>query len=74
MDYLVPSYLRGLLYGVMVESFSSEHNARMAAMDAATTSAKDMIRDLSLLYNRARQAAITQEITEVVSGANGLKK
>ena len=41
------------------------------AMDAATTSAKDMIRDLSLLYNRARQAAITQEITEVVSGANG---
>ena len=43
----------------------------MMAMDAATTSAKDMIRDLSLLYNRARQAAITQEITEVVSGANG---
>lgn len=74
MDYLVPSYIRGLLYGVMVESFSSEHNARMAAMDAATTSAKDMIRDLSLLYNRARQAAITQEITEVVSGTNGLKK
>lgn len=74
MDFLVPSYLRGLLYGVMVESFSSEQNARMTAMDAATTSARDMIRELSLLYNRARQAAITQEITEVVSGANGLKK
>ena len=71
MDFLVPSYLRGLLFGIMVESFSGEQNARMMAMDAATTSAKDMIRDLSLLYNRARQAAITQEITEVVSGANG---
>lgn len=70
MDYLVPSYIRGLLYGVMVESFSSEQNARMTAMDAATASAKEMIRDLSLIYNRARQAAITQEITEVVSGAN----
>lgn len=72
MDYLVPSYIRGLLYGVMVESFSSEQNARMTAMDAATASAKEMIRDLSLIYNRARQAAITQEITEVVSGANGI--
>ena len=73
MDFLVPSYLRGLLYGIMVESFSSEQNARMTAMDAATASAKDMIKDLSLLYNRARQAAITQEITEVVSGSNGMK-
>ncbi len=72
MDYLVPSYIRGLLYGVMVESFSSEQNARMTAMNAATASAKEMIRDLSLIYNRARQAAITQEITEVVSGANGI--
>lgn len=72
MDYLVPGYIRGLLYGVMVESFSSEQNARMTAMDAATASAKEMIRDLSLIYNRARQAAITQEITEVVSGANGI--
>lgn len=72
MNYLVPSYIRGLLYGVMVESFSSEQNARMTAMDAATASAKEMIRDLSLIYNRARQAAITQEITEVVSGANGI--
>ena len=71
MDFLVPSYLRGLLFGIMVESFSGEQNARMMAKAAATPSAKDMIRDLSLLYNRARQAAITQEITEVVSGANG---
>lgn len=74
MDQLVPSYLRGLLYGMLVEAFSSEQSARMSAMDAATNSAKDMIKELSLLYNRARQAAITQEITEVVSGAKGLQK
>lgn len=74
MDYLVPNYLKGLIFGILMESFCSEQSARMTAMEAATSSAKDMIRDLDLLYNRARQAAITQEITEIVSGAKSLKK
>lgn len=74
MDKLVPNYLKGLIYGILVESFSSEQNARMTAMEAATKSAKDMLKGLGLQYNRARQAAITQEITEVVSGAKSLKK
>lgn len=74
MSNLIPNYAKGLIYGAMVEAFCCEQQARMTAMDAATTSAKDMIKDLSLLYNRARQAAITQEITEVVSGANSLNE
>lgn len=69
MDYLIPQYAKGIIYGAMVEAFCCEQHSRMTAMDAATTSAKDMIRDLSLMYNRARQAAITQEITEVCGGA-----
>lgn len=73
MAYLIPNYAKGIIYGAMVEAFCCEQQARMTAMDAATNSAKDMIKDLSLLYNRARQAAITQEITEVVSGANSLE-
>ncbi|MCI1268993.1 MAG: ATP synthase F1 subunit gamma [Ruminococcus sp.] len=73
MDYLIPNYTQGIIYGAMVEAFSCEQQARMTAMDAATTSAGDMIKELSLMYNRARQAAITQEITEVVGGANALK-
>ena len=74
MSYLIPNYAKGIIYGAMVEAFCSEQHARMTAMDAATTSAKDMIRELSLLYNRARQAAITQEITEVCSGASSVEK
>jgi F-type H+-transporting ATPase subunit gamma len=74
MNYLVPNYLKGLIFGTLVESFSSEQNARMTAMEAATKSAKDMLKSLELQYNRARQSAITQEITEVVSGAKSLKK
>ena len=73
MNYLIPNYAKGLIYGAMVEAFCCEQQARMTAMDAATTSAKDMIKDLSLLYNRARQAAITQEISEVAGGANALQ-
>lgn len=73
MDHLVPNYIKGLLFGVLVEAFSSEQNARMIAMEAATTSAKDMLKELDLLYNRARQAAITQEINEIVSGASSLQ-
>lgn len=73
MAYLIPNFAKGIIYGAMVEAFCCEQQARMTAMDSATNSAKDMIKDLSLLYNRARQAAITQEITEVVSGANSLE-
>lgn len=74
MKQLVPNYLKGLIYGCMVESFSSEQNDRMIAMEAATKSAKEMLHDLDLMYNRARQGAITQEITEVAAGAKALKK
>lgn len=74
MDQLVPNYVKGLIFGILIEAYSCEQNARMTAMEAATRSAKDMLRELGLLYNRARQAAITQEITEVVSGSKSLKK
>ncbi len=70
----VPNYLTGLLYGAMVESYAAEQNARMQAMDSATGNAKEMLQDLSLLYNRVRQAAITQEITEVIGGAQARER
>lgn len=74
LSSIVPNYLRGMIYGCLVESYASEHNSRMMAMDAATSSAKDMLKDLSIKYNRVRQAAITQEITEVIGGAKAQKK
>jgi len=58
----------------MVEAFCCEQQTRMTAMDAATSSAKDMIKDLSMMYNRARQAAITQEISEIAGGASALEE
>lgn len=73
MDSIIPIYITGMIYGCLVEAYASEHNARMMAMKAATDSAQSIIKDLSTLYNRARQAAITQEITEVCSGANAQK-
>ena len=69
LKHIIPNYLKGLIYGALVESFACEQSARMTAMDNATQNAKEMIRELSLVYNRVRQAAITQEITEIVSGA-----
>lgn len=66
---IVPEYLAGLVYGALCESVASELGARRTAMDAASKNAGEMIDDLSLHYNRARQAAITQEITEIVAGA-----
>ena len=66
---IVPEYLGGVLYGALCESLASEQAARRAAMDSATQNADDMIADLSLKFNRARQAAITQEITEIVAGS-----
>ena len=66
---IVPEYLGGIVYGTLCESRCAEQAARRTAMDSATSNAEDMIADLSLKYNRARQAAITQEITEIVGGA-----
>ena len=69
-DALIPKYLAGMLYCAVIESFAAEQAARRLAMENATDNATEMITDLSLVYNRARQSAITQEITEIVSGAN----
>ena len=66
---IVPEYLGGVLYGALCESRAAEQAARRSAMDSATQNAEDMIADLSLKFNRARQAAITQEITEIVAGS-----
>lgn len=67
-DNLVPHYLKGVVYGTFVEAFASEQHARMYAMDGATNNANDTIAQLSISYNRARQAKITQELTEIVGG------
>lgn len=68
---IVPEYVAGLVYGAVCESYASELAARRTAMDSASKNAEKMIEDLSLKYNRARQNAITQEITEIVAGAEG---
>lgn len=69
INNVVPNFIQGLIYSALVESFCSEQNARMMAMQTANDSAGDLLHDLSIEYNRVRQAAITQEITEVSSGA-----
>ena len=68
-DAIIPEYLGGVIYGALCESRAAEQAARRTAMDSATKNADDMIADLSLKFNRARQAAITQEITEIVAGS-----
>ena len=74
VELLVPNYVNGFIYGALVESYASEHNSRMMAMQSATNNAEEMLKELSVEYNRVRQAAITQEITEVIGGAKALKK
>lgn len=74
LEAVVPQYIIGTIYGCLVEAYCSEHNSRMIAMEASTKSAKDMLNSLTILYNRARQAAITQEITEVIGGAKAQKR
>ena len=74
LDNIVPDFVMGYVYGALVESFCSEQNARMMAMEAANKNASAMIHDLSIQYNRVRQAMITQEITEVIAGAKAQKK
>ena len=71
---IIPEYVAGVLYGAVCESVASELAARRTAMDAATKNAGEMIEHLNLYYNRARQAAITQEITEIVAGAENLRR
>lgn len=74
LNSVIPNYIGGYIYGALVESYCSEHNARMVAMQAANDSAQAMIHALSVEYNRVRQAAITQEITEVIAGAKAQKR
>jgi len=71
-DALVPQYIKGVIYGAMVEAYASEQSARMSAMDEASKSAEDMLGDLRISYNRARQAGITQEMSEIVGGSTAL--
>jgi F-type H+-transporting ATPase subunit gamma len=73
LDHIVPKYVNSVIYGALRESVASEHGARMTAMESATKNASDMIDDLTLQYNRARQASITQELAEIVSGAEALR-
>ena len=73
LDAVIPKYINSVIYGGMMDAVASENGARMTAMDNATSNAEDMIENLTLSYNRARQGAITQEITEIVSGAEALK-
>lgn len=72
MERLVPGYLKGMIFGALVESFCSEQSARMMAMDASSDNARKMLKELNLTYNRVRQAAITQEITEIAGGSAAL--
>ncbi|AST93742.1 MULTISPECIES: F0F1 ATP synthase subunit gamma [Sutcliffiella] len=73
LEVLLPQYAESLIYGALLDAKASEHAARMTAMQSATDNAKELIRDLTLVYNRARQAAITQEITEITAGAAALE-
>lgn len=73
LSMLIPKYVCSMIYGAFVASVASENGARMQAMDSATSNAEEMISNLDLAYNRARQGAITQELTEIISGAEALK-
>lgn len=73
LSMLIPKYVCSLIFGALVTSVASENGARMQAMDSATTNAEELIDNLSLAYNRARQGAITQELTEIISGAEALE-
>ncbi len=72
-ETIIPDYLKSILYSVFISHMASEHSARMTAMHQATDNASELIKDLTLVYNKARQAAITKEILEITSGAEALK-
>ena len=74
IDQFIPGYVAGFIYGALVDSFSAEQNARMNAMNSANKNAQEILEKLQLEYNSVRQAAITQEITEVSAGAKAQKK
>ena len=74
MRRIAPEYVTGFVYGALVESFCCEQNARMTAMQSATDAGEKMLKSLNTEYNRARQAAITQEITEIVAGARAQQR
>ncbi len=73
LDAIIPKYMNSLIYGAFLEAVASENGARMTAMDSATNNAEEMIAKLSLQYNRARQGSITQELTEIIAGANAIE-
>lgn len=73
LNMIIPKYITSLFYGALVEAVASENGARMQAMDSATSNAEEMISDLSLKYNRARQGSITQELTEIIAGASAIE-
>ena len=72
LDLLIPKYITSLIYGGLIEAVASENGARMQAMDSATSNAEEIIDDLTLKYNRARQSSITQELTEIIAGADAI--
>lgn len=72
VELLIPKYITSLVFGAMIEAVASENGARMQAMDSATSNAEEMISSLSLQYNRARQGSITQELTEIIAGAEAI--
>ena len=72
LEMIIPKYVTSLIYGGLIEAAASENGARMQAMDSATSNAEEMIDHLSLMYNRARQGSITQELTEIIAGANAI--
>ena len=72
LELIIPKYINSLIYGGLVQALASENGARMQAMDSATNNADEMIADLGLKYNRARQSSITQELTEIIAGANAI--
>ncbi|MBE5848141.1 MAG: ATP synthase F1 subunit gamma [Lachnospiraceae bacterium] len=72
LNMIIPKYVTSLIYGGLVEAVASENGARMQAMDSATSNAEEMIDHLTLQYNRARQGSITQELTEIIAGAEAL--
>ena len=72
LDLLIPKYITSLIFGALVEAVASENGARMQAMDSATNNAEEMIDNLTLQYNRARQGSITQELTEIIAGAEAI--
>ena len=72
IDDLLPMYVENMLYGIILDGKASEHASRMTAMKSATDNAEDVIKTLRLHYNRARQAAITMELTDIIGGANAV--